>query len=702
MKKIRQFFQKRKVQEPDWKQLSQIEGMNRLQKMTLLVNRHPIVFHIILAMLLCLAVETVSRFSLIAAFSFVFMHTGAFIYNSIIIFASLSIVFLCRRRLLARLLIGSFWVFLGTINGCVLQKRVTPFCFTDIQCISDLFAMKNTKYFTATEATIVVISVIAFLIFCVFLFVKGPKFQGHMNKMASLGIVVVVFACLPFITDAARGTNIVAGYFSNIAQGYRENGFVYGFSSSVLGIGMSKPEGYSEEKVQEYMTEGVGVSSAAILASTEKEVETTAASLVRPNIVLVLLESFVDPDEVNFLECSEDPVPNFHKLYNNYSSGHLTVPVIGAGTSNTEFEVLTDMSMEYFGTGEYPHKTILKKTDCESIASDLDKLGYGTHVVHNNGGNFYSRANAFSMMGFDSFSCKETMNIQEYTPLNTWATDHILVNETKKAMDATVDQADFVYTITVEAHGDYPEEKVVTNPAILVSGAEDEGSNNAWEYYINQIHKVDQFIGDLTQMLEKRGEPTMVVMFGDHLPTMDLEEKDMKTGSLFQTKYITWNNYGLPKKDADLTAYQLMAEITDQVGIHTGTMFTFTQNQKNNADYHSGLEMLQYDLLYGKRYAYSGNDLYPASDIMMGIDEISIDVVNVLDDSDTVYIHGKNFTPWTKIYINGEKVSTDFESPYLLTIKKSELEDYDVVVANICGSSDTIFRSSNQYIYMSK
>ena len=54
--------------------------------------------------------------------------------------------------------------------------------------------------------------------------------------------------------------------------------------------------------------------------------------------------------------------------------------------------------MQYFGTGEYPYKTTLKEIDsCESIASDLGSLGYGTHVVHNNGGNFYSRANAFSV-----------------------------------------------------------------------------------------------------------------------------------------------------------------------------------------------------------------------------------------------------------------------------------------------------------------
>ena len=85
------------------------------------------------------------------------------------------------------------------------------------------------------------------------------------------------------------------------------------------------------------------------------------------------------PDEINFLQVNEDPIPTFHELEKNYSSGYLNVPVVGAGTANTEFEMLTGLSMQYFGTGEYPYKTILKQTDCESIASDLSKIGYATH-----------------------------------------------------------------------------------------------------------------------------------------------------------------------------------------------------------------------------------------------------------------------------------------------------------------------------------
>lgn len=651
------------------------------------LNRYSLIYHGVLACLLCFIIECISRRSIWSAFTFVGGHTAAYLYNSFIIFTSLSLAYLVRRRTLVRLLVSGFWLFLGTVNGCILAKRVTPFGFTDLKCLSDLFAMQNTNYFTATEAILVVSIVGVFLATCIWLFVKGPRFQGPTHKYLSPLFVAAICLLLPLTTKAAQSTNIVASYFSNIAQGYENYGFVYGFSSSVVDRGMSKPDNYSEETIRQIED---------TVNASKKDTTVTASDA--PNIIVVLLESFIDPDDVKFLNCSEDPIPNFHNLYENYSSGYLTVPVVGAGTANTEFEVLTGMSLQYFGTGEYPYKTTLKQTDCESIASDLSAIGYGTHVVHNNGGNFYSRRNAFTMMGFDSFTSKECMNIQEYTPLGDWPTDDILINETMKALDSTPGQSDLVYTITVQGHGDYPKEKILTSPEIRVSGAADEGSNNSWEYYVNMIHEVDKFIANLIDELSARDEKTMVVMFGDHLPTMGLEESDMVSGDIFKTKYITWNNFGLEKKDADITSYELLANVTDQLGIHEGTLFTYTQTQMDSPDYLTNFEQLQYDLLYGERYAYHGENKYPASDLVMGIDDVKLyRVWNTLDDR--VCLYGSNFTPWTRVYVNGERVPTTFLSSSMLRISGSSVEEGDTITANIVGSSSTIFRTSNELTY---
>lgn len=650
------------------------------ERLLYILNRYSLFFHYLLACLVCFFIEVISRHSFSDAFSFMFDRSLVFLYNSLIVFTSLHLVYFFRRRALMRTLISVIWLFLGTINGCVLLKRVTPFSYTDLKLVNDLFTMQS-NYFSKEEAIAVIILVAVVIAFICVLWKKGPKYAGKQHRVASILAVGAFALFIPMVTQAAVSNNILASYFENIAQGYKDYGFVYSFSASVVDRGMNAPDAYSDETVQEALDK---VTTPATDASVEK-----------PNIICVLLESFVDPNEINFLECSENPVPNFENLAANYSSGYLTVPVVGAGTANTEFEILTGMGMQYFGLGEYPYKTILKTNSCESIASDLKNLGYGTAVVHNNGGNFYSRANAFSQMGFDNFTSKEMMDITEYTPLGTWPTDDILVNEVAKALDATPQQ-DFVYTITVQGHGAYPTEKVIENPEISVTGAATEEANNEWEYYVNEIHEVDKFIANLTTMLSQRDEKTVVVFFGDHLPTMGLEDSDMKSGSIFKTRYITWNNFGMEKVDRDITSFQLLAAVTDQLGIHEGTMFRLHQNNNfQDVDtYTEDMNLLQYDILYGKKYAYGQKDLYPASDLVMGVQDVVIDDLSV--DGNILYLTGQNFTRWSKVFVNDEKVSTTYIDGTHLKISLNSLDEgTNSIMVNQMGSSETVFRSSN-------
>ncbi len=647
------------------------------------LNRYSLIFHYLLACGVCFFIEVISRHSFGGAFMFMFDRGLAFLYNSMIVFTSLHLVYFFRRRALMRTLISVVWLFLGIINGCILAKRVTPFTYTDLKLVNDLFTMQS-NYFSKGEALAVILLVASVLAGIVYLWRKGPKYQGKQNRFASILAIGVFAFFIPMVTQAAVSNNILADYFENIAQGYKDYGFVYSFSASVVDQGMPSPRDYSQEQVED------ALSRVNAKASDTDDL---------PNVICVLLESFIDPKEINFLNFSENPTPNFDSLYNNFSSGHLTVPVVGAGTANTEFEILTGMGMKYFGLGEYPYKTILKSTDCESIASDLKHLGYGSHVVHNNGG-FYSRRNAFTQMGFDSFISKEMMNIQEYTPLGTWPTDDILIGEVEKALDSTKQQ-DFVYTITVQGHGAYPTEKVIENPEITVTGAETEAKNNEWEYYVNEIHEVDKFIANLTDMLSKRDEKTVVVFFGDHLPTMGLTNEDMKTGSIFQTKYVTWNNFGMKKINQDLTSYQLLAAITEQANIHEGTMFTHHQgsNYQSTEVSDRDMELLQYDILYGKRYAYHGENPYPASDLQMGVLDITVERME--EQEDGMHIFGSNFTPWSKVFINDTKVSTSFVSDTeLLVSMGSFAEGHNSLLVNQMGSSDTVFRSSNAVSYL--
>lgn len=671
-----------------------VEHSEKFNRVMNFLNKYSYIFHALLSCFVVFVVELASRRNLMSALHFIADTPLTYIYNAFLVFASLTLVYLFRRRAFVRLIICAFWSILGIINGIVLSNRVTPFGFADLNIIPDLLAMNTTTYFTAQQATLVVVALILFVLLCVVLYIKGPRFNGKMHYVATpLLILGVMFVAIPITTKAALSTNVVSDYFANIAQGYENYGFVYSFSSGVIDRGMDKPKNYNQETIQDIL----------VNIDNNKEV-TITTSENGPNVITVLLESFVDPYEFNFMEYSQDPTPTFHYLKENYSSGYVTVPVIGAGTANTEFEVLTGMKLSYFGTGEYPYKSIMKKLDnCESIAAVLKSLGYGTHAVHNNGGNFYSRAEMFEKMGFDSFTCKEMMNITEFTPNESWAEDSILADETIKTLLSTPNQPDFTYTITVGLHGGYPEESVIENPYCEVTGLETEGLTNKWTYYMHQINKTDQFIAELISKVEELDEDTIIIFWGDHLPTMGLSNEDMVNGDIYKTSYVTWNNFGLEKEDSDLYAFTLMSDLLGKIGIHEGTLVTYHQTQSNNADqtsYLNGIELLQYDILYGKRYCYNGEfDKYPATDLVMGIDDVIISDITLSEDEEMYVITGEGFTKWSKVYINGHKIETTYISGNQLSVDVDKVDEDDTIVVQQMGSSNTVFRVSNEWIF---
>ena len=656
----------------------------KMQPVYKVMNQISILLHVVLSAVLNLTIEMISRHSFLEAWNYMIESPWAFLYNTYIIFITFLIVYLVRRRVFARIIVSVVWLALGVANGYLLSVRVTPFNAQDLKVLSDAVTLAD-KYFSGPEGLILVIGIVAVLAWIISMWRRGGQYIGKMHRWVSLAVIVAAFGTIGFVTDFAIHKRVVSNYFGNIAFAYEDYGLPYCFSASLFNTGISQPADYTEEYMDEVTENG------AITESSSKRKE-------MPNILFVQLESFFDPYEVEFLEMSEDPIPNFRKLMKKYSTGYFKAPSVGAGTANTEFEVLTGMNMRYFGPGEYPYKTIAKYQPMESIATALAPFGYHSHALHNNGGNFYSRADVFNNMGFDSYTSKEFMNILQLTE-NGWAQDDILTQHILNAMDSTEGQ-DFVFCITVQGHGDYPEEKLLDNPKIQVSGAESEGKNNAWEYYVNQLYETDQFIGDLLAELKKRGEPTVLMLYGDHLPTMGLEVGDLKSRYLYNTNYVIWDNIGLKRNNRNIAAYQITADVLERLDIHSGTVFNYHQTRRQTKHYLSDLELLQYDILYGKQYVYGGkdNEKLPEGHMQMGI--LDVTLTGLVEQLDGTYsLYGENFTQNSRVYVNGEKINSNFLNNTRIEITDEELSDGDIIVVSQVGSSNRIFRSSEEYIW---
>ena len=656
----------------------------KMQPVYAFMNRFSLIFHASLACIINFVIEAISRHSVVAAWDYMTGTPLVFLYNAFMIFVTFSIVYLFKRRIFVRIIIGAIWVILGIANGYILLKRVTPFNAQDLKISADGIALIN-NYCNGFEVVVIAVGAVALLIWLISMWRRGGQYAGKIHHIAALIGIIVCGVLYTFVTNIAIDKRVVSTYFGNIAFAYEDYGLPYCFSASLFNTGISEPNGYTKKAMAKIDKDGELNQTATSRSSDEL-----------PNIIVVQLESYFDVANAEFFTTSEDACPNLHNLYQNYSNGYFKVPSVGAGTANTEFEVLTGMNLRYFGPGEYPYKTYSKKHPTESAATALAALGYGTHALHDNTGNFYSRANVFNNMGFDTFTSKEFMNVLQTTE-NGWAKDEILTQHIMEAMDTTK-QEDFVFTVSVQGHGNYPETQVIENPKIKVEGIEDEALKNKWEYYVNQVYEMDQFVGDLIKAVEERNEPSVVVFYGDHLPTMGLKAEDLKSRYLYNTNYVIWDNIGLQKDDKNIPAYQLMSEVLNRLDIHSGTVFNYHQQRKGTKNYLSDLELLQYDILYGKQYVYNGKAPITEGHMVMGIRNVSLSsIVPQLNSGYSLY--GENFTKYSRVYVNGEKQKSSFLNNTRINLSETELKDGDVIQVGQVGSSDTIFRMSDKYTY---
>lgn len=656
----------------------------KMQPVYAFMNRFSLIFHALLACIINFVIEAISRHSVVAAWDYMTGTPLVFLYNAFMIFVTFSIVYLFKRRIFVRMIIGAIWVILGIANGYILLKRVTPFNAQDLKIAGDGIALIN-NYCNGFEVVVIAVGAVALLIWLISMWRRGGQYAGKIHHIAALIGIIVCGVLYTFVTNIAIDKRVVSTYFGNIAFAYEDYGLPYCFSASLFNTGISEPNGYTKKAMAKIDKDGELNQTATSRSSDEL-----------PNIIVVQLESYFDVANAEFFTTSEDACPNLHNLYQNYSNGYFKVPSVGAGTANTEFEVLTGMNLRYFGPGEYPYKTYSKKHPTESAATALASLGYGTHALHDNTGNFYSRANVFNNMGFDTFTSKEFMNVLQMTE-NGWAKDEILTQHIMEAMDTTK-QEDFVFTVSVQGHGNYPETQVIENPKIKVEGIEDEALKNKWEYYVNQVYEMDQFVGDLIKAVEERNEPSVVVFYGDHLPTMGLKAEDLKSRYLYNTNYVIWDNIGLQKDDKNIPAYQLMSEVLNRLDIHSGTVFNYHQQRKGTKNYLSDLELLQYDILYGKQYVYNGKAPITEGHMVMGIRNVSLSsIVPQLNSGYSLY--GENFTKYSRVYVNGEKQKSSFLNNTRINLSETELKDGDVIQVGQVGSSDTIFRMSDKYTY---
>lgn len=604
----------------------------------------PVVQWILLAFALNLVIEILNQRSLLVGVGRLFTAPLTMFYNMLLILLTVSLAGLFKRRLLATILCVLPWVAVSISNFVLQCFRSTPLSAVDLILLpSVIFVIEF--YLTILEMILIVVGILAVIGLIVWLGMKSKKYDRRVKSSLITFLataVLLVSLAVPFIR-----WNAISNDYSNLIKAYRDYGLPYCFCVSIFDRGIQKPDNYNEDTMDN-------------MVSTIPDEQQPGGSQgikvggdVQPNIIFLQLESFVDANTLKNITCSQDPTPYYAELKNKYPSAYLTVPTYGAGTVNTEFEVIAGMNLDHFGTGEYPYMTVLQNQACETMAFNLKEHGYHTTAIHNNTLTFYDRNLVFANMGFDRFVSSEFMCDLEYTP-NGWCKDMVLVEQILKAMTAT-EGADYVYAISVQPHGKYPDtmEEVKDMPITVDVGKKDDAETASYTYFVNQLREVDNFLRILTGELEKQEEPVMLVLYGDHLPNFELEENQVTSGDLFKTEYVIWTNYDCAVQPKDVMAYQLSAFVMELVGCDTGYITRLHQSMADDKDYDKFLELMEYDMFYGEQYIWGGKNPYKTTDLQMGYDDIRI--TSVKETVNGILIKGENFTDSSQVFFGKKK-----------------------------------------------
>ncbi len=583
------------------------------------------------------------------------------ILNFLILLLLYSLPLFFRRRLAGTFLVFAFCLGFG-IGDCVLMgiRPNRPLMASDFAIFE--FSIVG-QYLNLFQILLVVFAIAGGIAGIVFLFIKLPK--THAARLLTLKYVggtalsfVILFAGLAAV-DAVDPAKM-----KNRKNAYEAYGFPYCFLWSCFDKGIERPEDYSDKAVNELLLELSG--------------EESSAPSRTPNIVFVQLESLFDITRYTDLTLSADPLPNLRALREESVYGLLTVPSIGAGTANTEFEVLTGLPIEFFGAGEYPYETILSRTACESIAYNLSAFGYKTHAIHNHTATFYDRHLVYANLGFDRYTGAEFMPELERNLIG-WAKDAVLTDIILDSLDSTA-ESDLVFTVSVQAHGRYPQmplEGEVRN--ISVTGDLDPDLLNSFEYYVNQLYEVDAFVGELIAALREYDEEVVLVLYGDHLPSLEIDESALAEGSLFSSDYWLWSNRGMETAGTrlDLRAHELSAVVLGNLGIEKGLISRIYRAYRGNEKLlMQALKLVGYDMLYGDQLAYGGKEPYVKSDMKLGLYDIKIHALERVDEDDYV-LRGENFTAASFVFLNGKQIESTYVSSTELYLPSRKLKEGD-------------------------
>ncbi len=306
-----------------------------------------------------------------------------------------------------------------------------------------------------------------------------------------------------------------------------------------------------------------------------------------PDILIVQSESLFDPARLNHVEPGHF-LTEFRKLAKSSRSGELHVPTFGGGTIRTEFELLTGAPLSTLGGIQYPWLE-LRDARFPSLASILARNGYTTTAIHPNGAAFWNRNRVFPELGFQKFIDIAAFKKEDIVGLFT--SDAAL---TDRVITELKDDGppQLLFAITMENHGPFdwrPNLDAERMAALPMPPGLDAGGRLWFGNYLYLLDDADRELGRLAEALKQRKRRTLLLFFGDHLPSIhtvyyQLGFDDGKTELEQPTEWLLFDTANPHHVQENTQSWLLPARLLDTAGVGNEPYFIVTAALRDALD----------------------------------------------------------------------------------------------------------------------
>ena len=407
------------------------------------------------------------------------------------------------------------------------------------------------------------------------------------------------------------------------AGAYRKSGVVAAFLCNLSFMEVEEPDDTSLEALSQ------------IVEEVEETPAASTAPKQQPNIIAIMNESWADFEAFGNLSLTESVMDNIHSL-DNAIVGHAYTSVFGAGTSASEFEFLTGNSMAFLPSGSIPYQQyILGQTD--SLASLLKEQGYRTVAFHPGDYTSWQRNLAYPRLGFDTYKCKDDMDVEQTFAHGGYVSDDANFQQVIYEFEhKEPGEPLFLFNVTIQNHGSYTDESYPTE----VQLTDEPGKYPMAEQYLTLANQTDEAFRRLVEYFQQQEEPTIILMFGDHQPSVEQEFLDKAYGvtqdemtmeqymGKFQVPFVIWANFPLPDDGPEISSLNFLGQyLLHYAGVDTSVYGSFLwQTQETlpaltfagywdaSGKAYSHLETNEYDSLIESYRQMQYNNLFGGDD----------------------------------------------------------------------------------------